>query len=83
VRPNDRNVSLSGGVRAAGANGASMVAHSMEYDGNRHILVADGAVHAQDDRGNSIDGDRAEADLDLHRVRVWGPSGEQTMTFGK
>jgi len=83
VRPNDRNVSLSGGVRAASANGASMVAHSMEYDGNRHILVADGAVHAQDDRGNSIDGDRAEADLDLHRVRVWGPNGEQTMTFGK
>ncbi|MBV8366461.1 MAG: LPS export ABC transporter periplasmic protein LptC [Candidatus Eremiobacteraeota bacterium] len=83
VRPNDRNVSLSGGVRAAGSNGASMVARSMEYDGNRHVIVAQGAVHAQDDRGNSIDGDRAEADLDLQRVRVWGPNGSQTMTFGK
>jgi len=83
VRPNDRNVSLRGGVRAAGANGASMSADSMEYDGNRHILVAEGAVKAHDDRGNSIAGDRAEADLDLQRVHVWGPDGEQTMTFGK
>ncbi|MBV8082094.1 MAG: LPS export ABC transporter periplasmic protein LptC, partial [Candidatus Eremiobacteraeota bacterium] len=83
VRPNDRNVALSGGVRAAGANGASMHAQSMEYDGNRHVLLANGSVQAQDDRGNSIDGDRAEADLDLRRVRVWGPSGEQNMTFGK
>jgi putative inorganic carbon (HCO3(-)) transporter len=83
VRPNDRNVSLRGGVRAAGANGASMSADSMEYDGNRHVLVAEGAVKAHDDRGNSISGDRAEADLDLQRVHVWGPNGEQTVTFGK
>ncbi|HEV2908315.1 MAG TPA: LPS export ABC transporter periplasmic protein LptC [Candidatus Eremiobacteraceae bacterium] len=83
VRPNDRNVALSGGVRAGAANGASMSADSMEYDGNRHVLTAAGHVKANDNRGNSIDGDRAEADLDLRRVRVWGPNGEQTMTFGK
>ena len=83
VRPNDRNVALSGGVRAGAANGSSMSADSMEYDGNRHVLIAAGHVKANDDRGNSIDGDRAEADLDLRRVRVWGPNGEQTMTFGK
>jgi LPS export ABC transporter protein LptC len=83
VRPNDRNVGLSGGVRAGASNGSSMSADSMEYDGNRHVLTAAGHVKANDDRGNSIDGDRAEADLDLRRVRVWGPNGEQTMTFGK
>lgn len=83
VRPNDRNVSLRGGVRAGSANGASMSADSMEYDGKRHVVLAAGSVKAHDNRGNSIDGDRAEADLDLQRVHVWGPHGEQTMTFGK
>ena len=83
VLPNSRNVSLSGGVRAASSNGAAMAADRMEYDGNRHVLTATGGVQAHDDRGNSISGDRAEADLDLHRVRVWGPGGPQTMTFGK
>lgn len=83
VLPNSRNVALRGGVRAASSTGAAMAADSMEYDGNRHVLTAAGGVQAHDDRGNSIDGDRAEADLDLKRVRVWGPHGEQTMTFGK
>jgi putative inorganic carbon (hco3(-)) transporter len=83
VLPNSRNVALRGGVRAASATGAAMAADSMEYDGNRHLLTAAGGVRAHDDRGNSIDGDRAEADLDLRRVRVWGPNGEQTMNFGK
>jgi LPS export ABC transporter protein LptC len=83
VLPNSRNVALGGGVRAASATGAAMAADSMEYDGKRHVLTAAGGVRAHDGRGNSIDGDRAEADLDLHRVRVWGPHGEQTMTFGK
>jgi putative inorganic carbon (HCO3(-)) transporter len=83
VLPNSRNVALRGGVRAASATGAAMAADSMEYDGNRHVLTAAGGVRAHAGRGNSIDGDRAEADLDLRRVRVWGPHGEQTMTFGK
>ena len=83
VLPNSRDVSLSGGVSAASSTGAAMAADSMEYDGNRHLLTAVGGVRAHDSRGNSIAGDRAEADLDLHRVRVWGPNGVQTMTFGK
>jgi len=83
VLPNSRNVALRGGVHAASSTGATMAADSMEYDGNRHVLTAAGGVRAHDDRGNSIDGDRAEADLDLRRVRVWGPNGEQTMNFGK
>jgi putative inorganic carbon (hco3(-)) transporter len=83
VLPNSRNVALRGGVHAASATGATIAADSMEYDGNRHVLTATGGVLAHDDRGNSLAGDRAEADLDLRRVRVWGPNGVQTMNFGK
>ena len=83
VLPNSRNVSLSGGVHAASANGAALAAQNVQYDGRRHVLVASGAVNARDGRGNSLTGDRAEADLDLRTVHVWGPSGEQTMTFGQ
>ena len=82
VLPNSRNVRLSGGVRAASATGAAMTAQTMEYDGNRHVLKAAGKVYAHDERGDSLRGDRAEADLDLHVVHVWSSSGEQTMTFG-
>ncbi len=83
VLPNSRNVSLSGGVRAASANGAAMAAQTIQYDGRRHVLVAQGHVAVRDGRGNSITGDRAEADLDLRIVHVWGPGGEQTMTISK
>ncbi len=83
VLPDSRNVALRGGAHASSANGAAMTAQTIEYDGIRHVLVATGHVRAQDDHGNSIDGDRAIADLDLQTVHVWGPHGEQTMTFGK
>jgi len=83
VFPNSRNVKLSGGVHAESASGAALAAQTVQYDGRRHVLVASGAVDARDGRGNSLTGDRAEADLDLHTMYVWGPNGEQTMTFGK
>jgi len=83
VFPNSRNVRLSGGVHAASASGAALAAQTVQYDGRRHVLVASGAVDARDGRGNALTGDRAEADLDLHTMYVWGPNGRQTMTFGK
>lgn len=83
VLPNSRNVTLSGGVRAANDRGAALAAQTVQYDGRKHKLFASGSVAARDGRGNSLTGDRAEADLDLRTVHVWGPNGEQTMTFGK
>jgi O-antigen ligase len=84
VDPSSRNVGLTGGVEAHGVNGAELIADSMAYDGKRHMLTASGNVKATDEKDNSISGDRAEADLDLQTIRVFGKNGaSQTMNMSK
>jgi O-Antigen ligase/Lipopolysaccharide-assembly, LptC-related len=84
VDPSSRNVGLAGGVEAHGQNGAELLADSMAYDGRRHVLTATGHVKAIDEKGNSLSGTRAEADLDLQTIRVFGSNGSsQSMNMSK
>lgn len=83
VDPSSRNVGLTGGVEAYGTNGAALLADRMAYDAKSHLLTATGHVKATDEKGNSFSGNRAEADLDLQTIRVFGSNGSQSMSIGK